>query len=515
MRVYDAVSGEMEYRIEGYVAKKLIDTHSDEGVLVLAHRSDDPTLSAIQGTALFRLKAGKTQKLWEGNGYLVPAGSENALTVSLHGDSFELSKITADEWKPTALPVASIQSPAVVAEAPIPAPQIVGAQMPELLAGNLTKHPNNELLLYRGEEVKIVRYAGKEFEDIERYISSCIPVLADLDGDELREVITLQVGPSMPSVITAHTPGRESKRHWSVILPPTDRAGLPQPRTAYMRSGYFTGGATPDLYVWVGTPVVRSMVISGKDGRIIWERGEMDGQERYYGPSVNQASVWDYDGDGAEDLVFTNPDYYCVASGKTGELLVGPLFPPTIFGQPSQGLYTLPAVLSTNSEKPTVVLSSGHYFQGGLSLAGDPYWYHLPPTGENRCATEGFLPIDDAWYMGVPRQNGQFACVDARDGSLHWETNLGASGSNVVTGDVDGDGRYEFLVGTSHHVLHAIGDTGDDEHPGARIVWTKKLDGAIGNPIVADLDGDGVSEIVVPTQHGYVHILGKASGKDE
>src|SRR5205823_5939360 len=85
--------------------------------------------------------------------------------------------------------------------------------------------------------------------------------------------------------------------------------------------------------------------------------------------------------DGKDDLVFTNPDYFCVASGPTGEPLLGPDFPPKIFNQPSQGLYTLPALLANAAGDPTVCLTNGHYFQGVMSLREKPLWYRLPEGG--------------------------------------------------------------------------------------------------------------------------------------
>ncbi len=515
MRIYDAVTGKMAYRIPGYVAIRLVDTQSDQGTLVLAHRSDDPTLTTIQGAALFRLGGGKVQKLWEGNGYQVPATGGSELAVVLNGHTKNLELGTDSKWALVDPIVKNVVK--IIKIPPIPVPQNVGAAMPELLAANLTAAPGNELVLYRNPTAKVVNYSATSFDDVAEYSSSCPPVLADLDGDGLRELITIEVGPDKASKIVAHTPGRESKTLWTVTLPPTTREGLPQPRKAYMRSGYFTGAKNSDIYIWIGTPVVRSMVISGKDGHIVWERGEMkEAPERYYGPSVNLASTWDYDGDGAEDLVFTNPDYYCIASGKTGDLMVGPAFPPTVFNQASQGLYTLPAILDTGQSQPTVVLSSGHYFQGGMTLDAIPFWHKIPLTGVNRCATEGFMQdAQGKWFMGIPRQNGLFACVDTLDGELLWEMDLGGTGSNVIGGDVDGDGRQEFLVGTSHAQLVALGNAYEEQTTKPRVLWSLDLDGPVGHPILADLDGDGKSEIAVPNSNGYVHILSKAKVIDE
>src|SRR5439155_26432442 len=125
--------------------------------------------------------------------------------------------------------------------------------------------------------------------------------------------------------------------------------------------------------------------LDGRTGAILWEKGEMSQIERYCGPSANLASAFDVNGDGKEDLVFTNPDFYCVANGSTGDLLVGPTSPQTIFKQPCQGLYTCPVILETQRpQSPTVCLVAGHYFQGVMSIGGEPNWYTIPENGQNR-----------------------------------------------------------------------------------------------------------------------------------
>src|ERR1039458_3858702 len=118
-----------------------------------------------------------------------------------------------------------------------------------------------------------------------------------------------------------------------------------RPVQIWTRSLRRCGRAGYCLFVYVGTPFVRSLALDGSSGALIWEKTNIPGLDRYYAPTVNLAAVWDVNGDGKEDMVFTCPDYYCVASGPTGEPLVGPALPRDIFKQPSQGLYTLPAIL--------------------------------------------------------------------------------------------------------------------------------------------------------------------------
>jgi len=383
-------------------------------------------------------------------------------------------------------------------------PPIQGPPDPTVSVADLIGDSRNEIILFREPQVEVLCYQDRSLARAAQYESTSVPVVADLDGDGRLELALTSVKADAAPVVEIVAPRAENDVVWRTQLPPPDRAGLPQPRKAYLRAGRFTGKTTPDLYLWAGTPVVRSVVLDGVTGSLVWERGEVAGLSRYWGPSMNLASVYDYNADGNEDLVFTNPDYYCVASGATGELLLGPLFPPDIFHQPSQGLYTLPAILEMNEGDPTVCLVAGHYFQAAVSLRAQPYWHALPPAGQNRCAQEGFLRLPEGkWLMGFGRQNGNFACLNVADGTLRWELPIEASCSDVAACDVDGDGRMEFLFGTSHGLLYAVRDAVDH----GEILWEVHGDAAWGAPIPADVDGDGVSEIVAASTGGYVAVL--------
>jgi len=109
--------------------------------------------------------------------------------------------------------------------------------------------------------------------------------------------------------------------------------------------------------------------------------------------------------------------------------------------------------------------------------------------------------------MGFGRQNGQFACVDVGTGNLRWEVPVDATCSDAIACDIDGNGRQEFIFGTSHGALYALGDNGG----AARLLWRCDLPSGSGSPIAADLDGDGRSEIAVPGGDGHVLVLAAPS----
>ncbi|HUW60899.1 MAG TPA: VCBS repeat-containing protein [Candidatus Bathyarchaeia archaeon] len=511
LRIYDAVSGDLKYRKPGVFAVSSIDANGDGAAEILCNSSRDATRAACDGAVLLGVQDGVLTTLWEDarskavdpKKKVRAPDAPQVARIERDGQTFTLELAGAE---PVLAPWEKPEKPVSVDFSAVPA--VVGPPFPVLLAADADSDGRNELVLYQEPAVKVLRLERGALNVVGEYVSSCAPVFADFNGDGKTDIALADVAPEHTPVVEVRTPGLENAALWRAQLPPPERTGLPQPRVAYVRTGRFTGKTTPDLYVWAGTPLVRSLVLDGLTGTPVWERGQIGDSERYWGPSVNLASVFDYDADGCEDLVFTNPDYFCVASGMDGKFLAGPLYPPEIFKQPSQGLYTFPALLQGEGKDPLVCLVDGHYFQAAMTLRAEPMWYKLPPPGENRSACEGFLNAGGGqWLMGFGRQNGQFACVDVGTGNLRWNLPIEATCSDTIACDIDGDGRQEFVFGTSHGALYALADN----NGAARVLWRYGLPAGSGAPIAADLDGDGRSEIAVPTAGGRVLVLAARS----
>ena len=100
--------------------------------------------------------------------------------------------------------------------------------------------------------------------------------------------------------------------------------------------------------------------------------------------------------------------------------------------------------------------------------------------------------------------DGKLICFDAATGQHAWEISLVTAPSAIVTGDVDGDGRDEFLFGGQDGNLYVYRDAGD--HP--EEVWRKEFDAPVGTPLLADINGDGKSEIIVSVGDGNIVVLG-------
>jgi hypothetical protein len=512
VRIYDALTGALKATAPDRVATFLRDVDQDGAAELLADITADPTLTNIQGACVLKVRGKDCAELWKDDGArstpVLPSGRTQAATKP--ADAIFVRNKTGTrrlDWKTGTGIELSEGSPPTPPAGPdfsrIPAP--VSPVLNPPLVADVDGDGKNEVIHWYQGRVTAYRYEGaKGFAKLYDYPSAAAPALADLDGDGKLELVVGEAGPTVDPVIHALRPGRKPETLWKVTLTPRERKGLPHGAALTFQTGRFLGRSGHDLYVYVGTPHMRSLVLNGGDGTPVWEKAKIPDLERYYGPTVNLSAVWDVNGDGKDDLVFTCPDYYCVASGPTGEPLVGPAYPPDIFKQPSQGLYTLPAILPQAQGEPLVCLIDGHYFLAAMTAHAAAKWYQLPVVGKAHAGAEGFLQTPKGeWLIGFGQQDGQFVCLDVATGKPRWEYAVRGTASAVSACDIDGDGVLEFLFGTSHGEIYALADDGTE----ARRVWKATLPAKVGAPIVADVDNDGTCEILVGLGDGRLCLL--------
>ncbi len=229
--------------------------------------------------------------------------------------------------------------------------------------------------------------------------------------------------------------------------------------------------------------------------------------------------MWDFNQDGADDVIFCNPDYYCIADGKTGDLLVGPVEIAKLIKW--WAAYSSPALLRRDHQQPLVYLGGAYGARASLSLDGRRgLWREYLPTdrwplqvGSERFV-EGLLPpsqnrIGDknrrGWRGVQVEADGTLVCFDAATGRTLWRMPLQTASSGIISGDVDGDGEPEALCGGHDGALMVIRDGGDR----GQELWRKSFDASAGTTLLADLDGDSKSEVVVSVGDGNIYVLGK------
>lgn len=237
-RIYDAVTGELKYRIPGVVAVSAADVDGDGDWEIFGNASTDPTQAKVDGAGLYAITGGAVEKLWEDiAATAVKTDRSGTLRVDKEGNRLGLragpdNTFALEPW-------AKAPNPEKPAFGELPA--IVGPAMPKLLAADLAGEPGNEVLLYQEPTARILVMNGDVLEVRHEFTSSSIPVIADLNGDGTNEVVTASVGPEHRPIVEAKTYTSREEVVWRTELPPADRTGLPAPRLAYLRTGSFTG----------------------------------------------------------------------------------------------------------------------------------------------------------------------------------------------------------------------------------------------------------------------------------
>ncbi|HZO88500.1 MAG TPA: PQQ-binding-like beta-propeller repeat protein [Chthonomonadaceae bacterium] len=397
-------------------------------------------------------------------------------------------------------------------------PPLQGVMAPYLLAADIDGDGRNEVLLYDNATVTVLRLEGDALRLVETFPSSEIPIVCDLLGDGKPYVLTAGRGADGNLWVQARGPDR--KTLWQYVFPQSAACGQYSERPHYFTVGHFTGGKHLDVFTYSTKPAARAYVLDGRTGKPVWEREEVPGIERHFQAFGGRAVAWDFNGDGTDDIVFCNPDFYCIADGKTGNLLVGPVNIAQVLKW--WAAYASPTVLQRAGEAPFVYLGGAYSCRAGLSLDGTRgLWLEYLPTerwplrGGNAGFSEGLLPPsrvishgskeERGWRGAQVEADGTLVCFDAATGRHLWQMGLSTAPSGIVSGDVDGEGAPELLFGGQDGNLLAVRDAGDR----GKVVWRKTFAAPVGTPILADVNGDGKSEVVVSVGDGYVYVLGR------
>lgn len=336
---------------------------------------------------------------------------------------------------------------------------------------------------------------------IYQLLQTALP-LRDLDGDGRTDVVT--TGTTPDGYFSIRLLSGKGKVIWETPLP------MPASGTVTRTIvGDFFGPGRAGVFVSAEQEQAQenSHMLDGRTGRIVWS-GELQKTPsgvRACNPLGIPTAV-DIDGDGAEDLVLDYRDFGAILRGTDGSFLL-----------PLQQMPSVPKgwCLAYNSFIPIhrpsdgalhLLVPSGH---GGVGLLGvdmkTEVWTHKPyydtPTRMAMIDVDGDGRVDVGYEEA---RDGWFVCRDLWSGQQKWRVKLDGRGYGpAISADFDGDGRGEFLIGNL-----CIG-TGPDGK--GMIRWRTPV-APSGWPLVADVDGDKIGELILPCSDGAVRIYKAKTG---
>ncbi len=131
--------------------------------------------------------------------------------------------------------------------------------------------------------------------------------------------------------------------------------------------------------------------------------------------------------------------------------------------------YASPAVLRREGEPPLIYLGGAYSARCAISLDGKHgLWREYLPaerwplqvSGER--FVEGLLPPSGrrSWRGMQAEADGTLVDFDAATGEVFWKMPMHTAPSGIVTGDLDGDGRPEAMLGGQDGRLRVVRDGG-------------------------------------------------------
>jgi outer membrane protein assembly factor BamB len=364
------------------------------------------------------------------------------------------------------------------------------------------------------------RRPGRGMGDGSRWLG---PLAADLDGDGGSEIIAADRDATGCARLVAYR--HDGSRLWQTDFAeitgasPVWNVGA----LTFWWPGCFRARGQLDLFVNTRRGLMHSDVgqlVDGRTGTILWTQNKAVLPAQFnWGYAGIPPGVADLDGDGRDELISLYPVCFWIGDGRTGRLRNGVEL-ASRKRLPAWAAYGEPIVHPFTGQRRPEILLDSPYVLALLDTNGAPFWHGLGRADYPTATNQGNVGQTTAVKHALIDLDGDGTCeiasagygdgvraLDPREGRILWSLATPTpTCPRVVAANIDGRPGDELLYPAGAKLIAVTGN-----RTAGRILWEWSGPAALSMPAIADVDGDGLAEILVQAADGSVHCLDAAA----